>query len=138
MGDLVHKLVKPTMLPDRPWQQVHADYKGPIGKKYYLHTFIDQYSKYPVVEVCDSKSWGRMEPQLDRVMGLLGNMDVLVTDGGPPYSSHKFKVYTEKKGIKHHICAPENPMANGFMGFRQPSFCRKRNLGSNFFVCEIC
>ena len=51
MGDLVHKLVstcrpclaavpgtlkeplKPTLLPDGPWQQVHADYKGPIGKK---------------------------------------------------------------------------------------------------------
>ena len=51
MGDLVHKFVstcrpclaavprtrkeplKPTMLPDGAWQQVHADYKGPIGKR---------------------------------------------------------------------------------------------------------
>ena len=73
--------LKPTMLPDRPWQKVHADYKGPISKKYSLPTFIDQYSKYPVVEVCNSTSWGKMEPQLDRVTGLLGNMDVLVTDG---------------------------------------------------------
>ena len=106
MGDLVHKLVstcrpclaavpgtlkeplKPTLLPDGPWQQVHADYKGPIGKKYYLHTFIDQFSKYPVVEVCDNTSWAKMEPQLDRVTGLLGNMDVLITDGRPPYNSH--------------------------------------------------
>ena len=58
MGDKVHKLVstcrpclaavpgtqkeplKPTLLPDAPWQQVHADYKGPIIKRYYLHTFI--------------------------------------------------------------------------------------------------
>ena len=103
MGDLVHKFVstcrpclaavprtrkeplKPTMLPDGPWQRVHADYKGPIGQKYYLHTFIDQFSKYPVVEVCKNTSWAKMEPQLDRVTGLLGNMDVLITDGGPPY-----------------------------------------------------
>ena len=42
--------LKPTKLPDRPWRYIHADYKGPIGKKYYLHTFIDQYTKYPVVE----------------------------------------------------------------------------------------
>ena len=56
-----------------------------------------------------------MEPQLDQVTGLLGNMDVLVTDGGPPYSSHDFKRYAAKKGIKHHVCAPENPMANGFV-----------------------
>ena len=109
MGDQVHKLVstcrpclaavpgtqkeplKPTMLPDGAWQQVHADYKGPIGRKYYLLTFIDQYSKYPVVEVCENTSWDKMEPQLDRVTGLLGNMEVLITDGGPPYSSHEFK-----------------------------------------------
>ena len=74
--------LKPTMLPDGAWQQVHADYKGPIGRKYYLHTFIDQYSKYPLVEVCKNTSWDKMEPQLDRVTGLLGNMEVLVTDGG--------------------------------------------------------
>jgi hypothetical protein len=42
-------------------------------------------------------------------------MEVLVTDGGPPYSSHEFTKYVEKKGIKHHLCAPENPMANGFV-----------------------
>ncbi len=133
MGDQVHKLVstcrpclaavpgtqkeplKPTMLPDGAWQQVHADYKGPIGRDYYLHTFIDQYSKYPVVEVCKNTSWDKMEPQLDRVTGLLGNMEVLITDGGPPYSSHDFQKYLEKKGIKHHLCAPENPQANGFV-----------------------
>ena len=30
-------------------------------------------------------------------------------------SSHDFQKYLEKKGIKHHLCAPENPMANGFV-----------------------
>jgi hypothetical protein len=48
-----------------------------------------------------------------RVTGLLGNMDMLITNGGPPYNSHDFKKYMEKKGIKHHLCTPENPMANG-------------------------
>jgi hypothetical protein len=73
--------LKPTVLPDSPWQRAHADYKGPIGQKYYLHTFINQFSKYLVVEVCENTSWAKMEPQLDRVMGLLGNMDVLIKDG---------------------------------------------------------
>ena len=85
--------LKPTMLPDHAWQHVHADFKGPIGKRYYLHTFIDQFSKYPVVEVCNSTSWSHMEPQLDRVTGMIGNMEVLVTDGGPPYSSNEFAKY---------------------------------------------
>ena len=131
MGDMVHKFVrtckpclaavastqmeplKPTLLLDRPWQQVHANYKRPIGKMYYLHTFINQYLKYPVVEVCENTSWEKIEPQLDRVTGLLGNMEL--TDGGQPYNSHDFKRYIQNMGIKHHICAPENPMGKGFV-----------------------
>ena len=58
---------------------MHADFKGPIRKRYYLHTFIDQFSKYPVVEVCDSTSWRQMEPELNRVTGMLGNMKVPAT-----------------------------------------------------------
>ena len=46
--------LKPTFMPDRPWEWVHCDFKGPIAKKYYLHTIIDQYSKFPMVEVCTS------------------------------------------------------------------------------------
>ena len=104
MGDMVHKLVstcrpclaavpgtqkeqlKPTLLPDAPWQQVHAEYKGPISKRYYLRMFIDQFSKYPVVEVCENTSWAKMEPQLDRVTGLLGNMDGWSPTGDCPTS----------------------------------------------------
>ena len=36
-------------------------------------------------------------------------------DGGLPYNSHDFEKYMEKKGIKHHLCTPENPIANGFV-----------------------
>ena len=101
--------LKPTLLPDGAWQIVHADFKGPIGGKWYVHTFIDQFSKYPIVEVCKSTSWEHMKPQLQRITSLWGYMDTLVTDGGPPYDSHKFKQYMEDKGIYHHICTPENP-----------------------------
>ena len=107
--------LRPTLLPDRAWQQVHADFKGPIGGKYYLHTFIDQFSKYPLVEVCTSTSWEKMKPQLENVTGMMGIMEILVTDGGPPYDSHSFKQYVRKMGINHHICTPENPQANGFV-----------------------
>ena len=42
-------------------------------------------------------------------------MDTLITDGGPPYDSHKFKQYMEEKGIRHHICTPENKQVNRFV-----------------------
>ena len=107
--------LKPTLLPDRPWQMVHADFKGPIGKKYYLHTVIDQYSKFPMVEVCTSTSWEQMEPMLENAMSMLGNVEQLTTDGGPPYDSHGFEMFAKRMGFKHHICTPENPQANGFV-----------------------
>ena len=105
--------MKETQLPDRPWQHVHADFKGPIGGKFYLHTIIDEYSKYPVVEVCTSTSWEQMEPMLERALGMFGNVESLTSDNGPPYSSHEFAKYVKKEGIRHRLCTPENPQANG-------------------------
>ena len=74
-------------MPDRPWQWVHCDFKGPIGKKYYLHTIIDQYTKFPIVEVCTSTSWDQMEPMLENALSLMGDVEKLTSDGGPPYDS---------------------------------------------------
>ena len=108
--------LKPNLLPDRPWQYLHADFKGPIGKKrFYLHTIIDQYSKFPVVEVCTSTSWEQMEPMLENALSMMGEVEMITTDGGPPYDSREFRKYAKRKGFKHHICTPENPQANGFV-----------------------
>jgi transposase InsO family protein len=107
--------LKPTELPDRPWQHVHADYKGPIGGRYYLHTIIDQYSKYPVVGICTSTSWDQMEPMLETALGQYGNVESITTDNGPPYNSHNFASFAKKMGFKHRTCTPENPAANGFV-----------------------
>ena len=107
--------MKPTPLPDRPWQHIHADFKGPIGNKYYLHTFIDQYTKYPVVDVCTSTSWEQMEPMLERALGMLGNVESVTTDNGPPYNSENFRKFSQRMGFKHRRCTPVNPQANGLV-----------------------
>ena len=107
--------LKPTLLPERPWQCAHADFKGPIGQKYYLHTIIDQYSKYPVVDIVASTSWEDMEPVVENTLAMFGNLEVCITDGGPPYNSKNFARYMKRMGIKHHICTAENPQANGFV-----------------------
>ena len=45
---------RPTKFPTGPWQELHEDYKGPIGKECFLHVLINQYSKFPVVQVVKS------------------------------------------------------------------------------------
>ena len=107
--------MKATPVPERPWQHIHADFKGPIGGKYYLHTFIDQYTKYPVVDVCTSTSWEQMEPMLETALSMLGNVESVTSDNGPPYSSENFRKFAKKMGFKHRKCTPENPQANGLV-----------------------
>ena len=87
----------------------------PIGKEHYLHTFIDQYTKYPVVEVCKSTSWEQMEPMMENALGLFGNVERVASDGGPPYDSREFRKMAKRMGFYHHITTPENPQANGFV-----------------------
>ena len=64
--------LKPNLLPERPWQNLHADFKGPVGEKYYLDMVIDQYSKYPEVDIVSSTSFSKLEPCLDRIMATHG------------------------------------------------------------------
>ena len=72
----------------------------------------DEYSKYPVVEVCKSTSWEVMRPMLDRAMATFGIVESITTDNGPPYNSHEFTSYARNMGFRHRKCTPENPQAN--------------------------
>ena len=58
---------------------------------------IDQYSKYPVVEVV------KTQPMLENAMGLLGKVEMLISDGGPPNDSREFKRFARRMGFRHHI-----------------------------------
>ena len=107
--------LKPITILEKHWRRVHADFKGPIAKRYYLHTIIDQYSKYPVVEVCSSTDWESMEDMLTKAFSMFGNVEEMITDGGPPYDSRGFRKFAKRQGFNHHICTPENPEANGFV-----------------------
>ena len=77
--------LEPNLLPDRPWQHLHADFKGPIGQSYYLHVVINQFSKYPEVDIVTSTSFSKLRPVLDRIFSTHGIPEKMTTDNGPPY-----------------------------------------------------
>ena len=106
--------LKPTEFPEGPWQELHADYKGPIGNDWYLHVLIDQYSKFPVVQVVKSTSWEQLQPRLEEAFATHGIPERITTDGGPPYNGHEFKEYCQRMGVEHHTTTPEDAQANGF------------------------
>ncbi len=64
--------LKPTPLPDRPWQRVDMDFWGPMPNGEYLLVIIDEYSRYPEVEFVRSTSAQAVIPHLDRVFPTTG------------------------------------------------------------------
>ena len=105
-----------TPLPDRPWQHLDADFKGPMPTGEYLLVVIDQYSRYPEVEIVSNTSARQVLPKLDKIFATHGFPESLKTDGGPPFNgtdSHTFKQYMQWAGIKHKVVSPDDPEANG-------------------------
>ena len=106
--------LKPNLLAECPWQNLHADFKGPIGEKHYLHVVINQYSKYPEVDIVSATSFSKLEPYLDRIMETHGIREQLTTDNGSPYFSDEMAQYAKRMGFKHHPVTPKDPQSNGF------------------------
>ena len=106
--------------PEKPWQHLACDYKGPIGGKFYFHVVIDTYTRWPEVDITTSTSIDKLYPALDKMFGRLGYPESITHDNGPPYDSHAWRQYAKECGFKSKPCSPEHPEGNGiaerFMG----------------------
>jgi hypothetical protein len=106
--------------PDGPWQHVSADFKGPIGGQYYFHLLIDNYSRWPEVEIVKTTSLDKLKPALDKSLDLLGIPESITHDNGPPYNSVGWRSYAKERGFETRACTPEHPEGNAiaerFMG----------------------
>ena len=106
--------LRPNLLPECLWQNIHADFKETIGEKYYLHVVTNQYSKYPEVDIVSSTSFRKLQPCLDRIMATHGIPEQLTTDNGSSYFSDEMARYVERMGFKYHPITPKDPQSNGF------------------------
>jgi hypothetical protein len=106
--------LEPNFLPERAWQNLHADFKGPIGGRYYFHVLIDQFSKYPEVDILTSTSFGKLKPKLDHILSHQGIPERITADNGPPYPGHEMAMYAKEMGFVMDLVTPDDPMSNGF------------------------
>jgi len=86
--------VKPSTLPERPWQNLVMDSKGLIGNSFLV---IDEFSRFPEVEIVKSTTAEVVLPKLDRILGMHGVPDKIMSDNGPPFNSHKMELYAGGK-----------------------------------------
>ena len=78
--------LKPSPLPDRPWQKIAMDFWGPLPSGQYLLVMIDEYTRYPEVEFVHSTSAEAVIPHIDKVFSTHGFPEQVKTDGGPPFN----------------------------------------------------
>ena len=78
----------------------------------YLLVIIDEFSRFPVVEVVRSTSAETVIPVVDNVFSLLGYPEIVKFDNCPPFNEHIWKAFMQENGIRHRKITPLWPQAN--------------------------
>ena len=81
------------------------------NSKYLL--LVDYYSRFPVLRNLGSTTSRVLVQEMKAVFAELGVPNVIVSDGGPQYTSVEFKDFTKQWQIEHRVSTPRNPQSNG-------------------------
>ena len=73
---------------------------------HYVLVVIDDYSRFPEVEIVHSTSAKAVLPNLDRVFAAYGVPQVVKSDNGPPFNGHEFAQFADYLGFKHNRVTP--------------------------------
>ena len=74
---------------------------------------IDEYSRFPEVELLTSTSAKAVIPKLHAIFARQGVSDILKSDNGPPFNGHEFENFANHLGFRHRRITPYWPKANG-------------------------
>ncbi|KAF7687611.1 hypothetical protein HF521_014839, partial [Silurus meridionalis] len=107
-----HSPLQMSELPEGPWQNVSVDFCGPFPSGDYLLVILDEYSRFPFVEITPSTSANKVFPFLDKVF-IAGIPKIMKSDNGPPFFSQEMANFTTHLGIHHRKITPYWPQANG-------------------------
>ena len=105
--------LQPPSLPPAVWHTLNIDFLGPFPNQKYLLVVIDQYSRYPEVEIISSTTAQQTINSLTKVFATHGLPYKVISDNGPPFPSAALKEYMVRNNIKHHRITPLHPKANG-------------------------
>ena len=102
-----------TPPPERPWQQLGADFMTYDGSEYLV--IVDYYSKMPIVwkmptSQCNS---AKMITVLKELFAEHGILEEIRSDNGRQFASHLFAEFPKDWNIKHSTSSPRNPRSNG-------------------------
>ena len=67
---------------------------------------VDEYSRYPIVEIVKSVSAKSTIPILDKVISTFGLPRIVKSDNGSPIQSYEFKQFAENTQTDYSEVAP--------------------------------
>ena len=79
-----------TELPEEPWQKLSVDFCGPFPCGTYCLLFVDDYSRYPVVEFVTSTSEPATIPKFEKVFAQFGIPEQTKSDDGLLCKENRF------------------------------------------------
>ena len=103
--------LKPSPLPDYPWQIAGSDLFELKGEQYLL--VVDYYSRYPEVVKLKTTTSSAIIGALKAVFSRHGLPEVLRSDNGPQYSSREFEEFAKSYSFHHVTSSPRYPQSNG-------------------------
>ena len=95
----------------RPWQKVGTDIFT-LQDHNYLVT-VDYFSKFFKVDFLPDTLSETVVTKLKHQFARHGIPDVLISDGGPQYTSSKFEAFANKWKFNHVVSSPGNSQSNG-------------------------
>ena len=98
--------IKPTPLPNGPWQDLCADLMGPFPSGEYVFVVVDYYSRWQEVAILKTVTTEKILRALEIMFCHHGIPISMKTDNGPQFVSQEFKDYMRENGIKHNKSTP--------------------------------
>ena len=104
--------LRPTEMPDKPWQEVHIDLCGPFPSGESLLVCEDACARWPEVIILRSTTSATIIGHLRKIFAAHGLLEKVVTDNAANLVSEEFENFLETHGIKHQKVTPRWPQAN--------------------------
>ena len=101
-----------SKMPDNVMDEVSLDFSGPWPDGKYVMVLMDEYSRFPIVEILNSINANTVIPALDKIFSEYGTPKTLKSDNGPPMNSHAFKQFADYLGFRHRKIIPKHPESN--------------------------
>lgn len=95
-----------------PWYKVGCDLFEIDNQKYLL--VVDYYSKYVEMEALGiNTTSNRIISVLKSMFARHGIPNILISDGGPQFSSEQFEQFSQEWNFTHNFSSPRYPQSNG-------------------------